>query len=254
MGDLYTKPMAKASSLRRGLSPTIWSQAPLTEISNGGLTEGFGFIDDFLAFDDATARWLLTNATSGTAIVDPAAIGGALLLNAGATTLNQGVQIQMGGEVASASFIASATSKIYYEARVKISTIGSTTGQIFVGLSEVLATLFASAANTSTNHIGYEIFNTTAMGLHSEKGGVRDSSAAAHTVVDGTYVKLGFVVDGLTKITPYVNGVAKTAITLVTAIPIVEMTPSFVCKAGATTRPVLSIDWVACYQVEQIAN
>jgi len=252
MSDLFTRPQLKAASLRRGLSPTLWNQAPLAQIAVGGLDQGFGFTDDFLAFDNATARWLLTNATSGTAIVDPAAIGGALLLNAGAVTLNQGVQIQMGGEVASASFIASANSKIYYEARVKISTIGSTTGQIFVGLSEVLATLFASAANTSTNHIGYEIFNTTAMGLHSEKGGVRDSSAAAHTVVDGEYVKLGFVVDGLTKITPFVDGVAKTAIT--SAIPIVEMTPSFVCKAGATTRPVLSIDWVACYQAENIAN
>jgi len=83
MGDLYTKPMAKSASLRRGLSPTVWSQAPLTEISNGGLTEGFGFIDDFLAFDDASLRWLLTNATSGTAAMDPAEKGGAYCLMQG---------------------------------------------------------------------------------------------------------------------------------------------------------------------------
>ena len=249
--SLYTRPQLKAASLRRGLSENLWGQAPNDQIDAGALDQGFGFKTDFLSFTD-THSWLLTNATSGTAAMDTAEKGGAVLLDAGAVTLNQGVQVQMGGAVAAASFIASADSKIYYEARVKISTIGSTTGQIFVGLSEVLATLFASAANTSTNHIGYEIFNTTAMGIHSEKAGTRASTAAAHTVVDGEWVKLGFVVDGLTKITPFVDGVAKTAIT--SAIPIVEMTPSFVCKAGATTRPVLSIDWVACYQAEHIAN
>lgn len=252
MGDLYTKPMAKSASLRRGLSPTVWSQAPVTEISNGGLTEGFGFIDDFLAFDDASARWLLTQATAGTAALDVAAIGGVLLLDCNSTTNNQGVQIQMGGAIAASSFIASATSKIYYEARVKIADIGSTTCQMFAGLAEVDGSVFASAANSTANHIGFEAINTTAMGIHSEKAGSRSSTASVHTVVDDDYVKLGFVVDGLTKITPYVNGVAKAAIT--TNIPIVGMTPSFVCHSSGTTDPIVHVDWVACYQVEQIAN
>ena len=136
MGDLYTKPMAKSASLRRGLSPTVWSQAPLTEISNGGLTEGFGFIDDFLSFTD-THGWVLTQATAGTVAPDAAAIGGAVLLDCNSTTNNQGVQIQYGGAVGAASFIASATSKIYFEARVKIADIGSTTCQLFAGLAIV---------------------------------------------------------------------------------------------------------------------
>jgi len=251
MGDLYTKPMAKSASLRRGLSPTIWSQAPLTEINNGGLTEGFGFEDDFLSFTD-THGWVLTQATAGTVAPDAAAIGGAVLLDCNSTTNNQGVQIQYGGAVGAASFIASAASKIYFEARVKIADIGSTTCQMFAGLAIVDTSVFASAANSTANHIGFEAINTTAMGIHSEKAGSRSSTAAVHTVVDDDYVKLGFVVDGLTKITPYVNGVAKTAIT--TNIPIVGMTPSFVCHSSGTTDPIVHVDWVACYQVEQIAN
>ena len=251
MGDLYTKPMAKASSLRRGLSPTIWSQASLTEISNGGLTEGFGFEDDFLSFTD-THGWVLTQATAGTVAPDAAAIGGAVLLDCNSTTNNQGVQIQYGGAVGAASFIASASSKIYFEARVKIADIGSTTCQLFAGLAIVDTSVLASAANSTANHIGFEAINTTAMGIHSEKAGSRSSTAAVHTVVDDDYVKLGFVVDGLTKITPYVNGVAKAAIT--TNIPIVGMTPSFVCHSSGTTDPIVHVDWVACYQVEQIAN
>ena len=251
MGDLYLKPQRGSSNLLRGLSPNIWSQSPLTQLSVGGIDEGFGIIDDFLTFDDEN-KWVLTQATAGTAALDVAAKGGVLLLDSASSTNNQGVQIQLGGAAGASSFIANANSKIYYEARVKIADIGSTTCQMFAGLAIVDTSLFASAANSTANHIGFEAINTTAMGIHSEKAGSRSSTAAVHTVADDAYVKLGFVVDGLTKITPYVNGVAKDAIT--TNIPIVALTPSFVCHSSGTTDPIVHVDWVACYQAEQIAN
>ena len=251
MGDLYLKPQRGSSNLLRGLSPNIWSQSPLTQLSVGGIDEGFGIIDDFLTFDDEN-KWVLTQASAGTAALDVAAKGGVLLLDSASSTNNQGVQIQLGGAAGASSFIANANSKIYYEARVKIADIGSTTCQMFAGLAIVDTSLFASAANSTANHIGFEAINTTAMGIHSEKAGSRSSTAAVHTVADDAYVKLGFVVDGLTKITPYVNGVAKDAIT--TNIPIVGMTPSFVCHSSGTTDPIVHVDWVACYQAEQIAN
>ena len=249
--SLYTRPQLKAASLRRGLSRNLWSQAPNDQIDSGAFDMGFGFKDDFLAFTD-THSWVLTQASAGTVAPDVAAIGGAVLLDCNSTTNNQGVQIQLGGAVGAASFIPSAASKIYFEARVKIADIGSTTCQMFAGLAIVDTSVFASAANSTANHIGFEAINTTAMGIHSEKAGTRSSTAAVHTVVDDDYVKLGFVVDGLTKITPYVNGVAQTAIT--SNIPIVGMTPSFVCHSSGTTDPILHVDWVACYQAEHIAN
>ena len=252
MGDLYLKPQRGAGKLLRGLSANIWSQAPLVQINSGAIDEGFGIIDDFLAFDDASTRWLLTQATAGTAACDVAAKGGVLLLDSASSTNNQGAQLQMGGAAAASSFIPNANAKIYYEARIKLADIGSTTVQAFAGLSEIDATLFASAANSSANHVGFEAINSTAMGIHSEKAGSRSSTASVHTVVDDAYVKVGFVIDGLTKITPYVNGVAKDAIT--TNIPIVELTPSFVCHSSGTTDPIMHIDWVACYQAEQIDN
>jgi len=251
MGDLYLKPQRGSSNLLRGLSPNIWSQSPLTQLSVGGIDEGFGIIDDFLTFDDEN-KWVLTQASAGTAALDVAAKGGVLLLDSASSTNNQGVQIQLGGAAGASSFIANANSKIYYEARVKIADIGSTTCQMFAGLAIVDTSLFASAANSTANHIGFEAINTTAMGIHSEKAGSRSSTAAVHTVADDAYVKLGFVVDGLTKITPYVNGVAKDAIT--TNIPIVALTPSFVCHSSGTTDPIVHVDWVACFQAEQIAN
>ena len=242
----------------RGLSPNIFSQAPLAELAVGGISEGFGILDDFLSTTIAIAesggaadgsdkaqigQWLLTQATAGTALQDPAAKGGVLLLDSASTTNNEGAQIQLGGNgIAASSFIPNANAKIYYEARIKLTDIGSTTVQAFAGLSEVDATLFSGAANTSANHVGFEAINTTAMGIHSEKIGDRASTAAVHTVVDGTYVKLGFVIDGLTKITPYVNGVAKAAIT--TNIPVVAMTPSFVCHSSATTDPIMHLSLI----------
>jgi hypothetical protein len=251
MSDLFTRPQLKAGSLRRGLSPTLWNQPPLAQHAVGGLDQGFGYRSDFLSFTD-THEWVLTQATAGTVAPDVAAIGGAVLLDSNSTTNNQGVQIQLGGAVGAASFIASANSKIYFEARVKIADIGSTTCQMFAGLAIVDTSVFASAANSTANHIGFEAINTTAMGIHSEKAGTRSSTAAVHTVVDDDYVKLGFLVDGLTKITPFVNGDAQTAIT--TNIPIVAMTPSFVCHSSGTTDPILHVDWVACFQEENIAN
>ena len=255
MGDLYTKPQAKASSLRRGLSPNIWAQAPITEINNGGLSEGFGFVDDFLTFDDEN-KWVLTQASAGTAALDAAAKGGVLLLDAASSTNNQGVQIQMGGAAGASSFIASANSKIYFEARVKIADIGtsgSDTGNLVVGLTEVDTTVLASGANSTANHICFEhVDDDGAVDFHSEKAGSRDSSTGLHTLADGTYFKVGFIVDGISSITPYVNGIAQTAHT--TQIPIVAMTPTLVCHSAGTTDPILHVDWIACYQVEQIAN
>ena len=252
MGDLYLKPQRGVGKELRGLSPNIFAQAALAELAVGGVSEGFGFIDDFLAFDDASTRWLLTQASAGTAACDVAAKGGVLLLDSASSTNNQGAQLQMGGAAAASSFIPNANAKIYYEARIKLADIGSTTVQAFAGLSEIDSTLFASAANSSANHVGYEAINTTALAIHSEKAGSRSSTSGVHTLVDDTYVKVGFVIDGLTKITPYVNGVAKDTIT--TNIPIVELTPSFVCHSSGTTDPIMHIDWVACFQAEQVAN
>ena len=252
MGDLFTKPDAKAGSRGRGLTRSLWNQSPLAQIENGGVDDGFGFIDEFLSFDADSKSWTLTNATSGTGAIDPAAKGGVLLLDSAAATNNQGVQIQLGGAVGAASFIASASSKIYFETRIKAADIGSTTVQLFAGLAEVDTSLFASAANSTANHVGFEAINTTSLSYVHEKAGTRVSDTSAGTIADGTYIKVGFVINGLTSITPFVDGVAGTVQTA--SIPIVEMTPTFVCHSSGTTDPILHVDWVACYQAEQIAN
>ena len=249
MSDLFTRPQLKAGSLRRGLSPTLWNQSPLAQHSVGGLDQGFGFVDDFLSYE---ADFLLAqDGSQGAVSMDTAAKGGVLLLDAAGTGDNLGPDLQMGGTVAASSFIASAVSKIYYEARIKIvDTLAA--AQLFVGLGAVLTPFIDSDANASPNHIGFEAFSSTSATFASEKATVRSSTSAAATLAEDTYIKLGFKIDGLTKVTPYVNGVAGTAIT--TNIPIVAVTPTFAVRSTGSTDPIMHIDWVACFQEENIDN
>ena len=251
MGDLFTKPDAKAGSINSGTSPDIWGQSPGAQIAAGDFGVGFEAEDKFLSFVD-THKWVLTQATAGTVAMDPAAKGGALLLDCNSTTNNQGVQIQYGGAAGAASFIANANAKIYYETRIKVADIGSTTCQIFAGLAPVDTSVFASAANSTANHIGFEAINTTSVTFATEKAGTRVADTSAATIADDTYIKLGFLVDGLTSVTPFVNGVAGT--TQTSGIPIVALTPSFVCHSSGTTDPILHVDWVRVIQQEEIAN
>ena len=256
MGDLFVKPQAKSGSIRRGLSPTLWHQAPLVQIISGDLGEGFVYMDDFLTYEDH--RYTLTQAnSSGTAVLDDAK-GGVLLLDSASGTDERGPQIQMLDGTVGESILPSAAAKIYFEARIKVADIGtsgSDTVDMFLGLSIADTTIVtASGGNTSTNHIGFEHVtdNDGNLDFHSESGGSRSNSLAVDTLSDGTYVKLGFIVDGTSSVTPYVNGVAGTAIT--SNIPTTEMAVSFVCMSAGTTDPIMHIDWFAVCQAEQISN
>ena len=261
MGDLYTKPQAKAGSIDRGLSPNLWNQAPLQQVLGGGLGEGFGFIDDFLTVHPTLGEgpWVGTQYGSAGALVETAGKGGVITLDSASASDDKGVQIQYGGAAAVSSFIPNANAKIYYETRLKVVDITSGSDvdgiDLFVGLAAALTTIINANANTSPNHIGFEHLESLAgsVSFVSEKAGSRATETGVDTLVDGTFVKLGFIVDGLTSITPYVNGVAGTAIT--TNVPIVEMTPSFVSQSNAlAVDPITHVDWVACIQAEDIAN
>ena len=252
MSDLFTRPQLKAASLRRGLSPTLWNQAPLAQHAVGGLDQGFGFIDDFLSLNDE-GPWIVSNATSGTAVLADAK-GGVLTMDSGAAANDQGVQIQYGGATAADSFLPNANSKIYFEARLKLTTIGSGTFDFFVGLSETDVSIITGSANTSSDYIGIQSITADMLAIGvTENNGSATAGGTVHTFVDGTYVKLGFLVDGISSITPFVNGVAQTKITTNIAVT-KPMTPSVVCQSAGTTQSVGSVDWIACFQEENIAN
>ena len=233
----------------RGLSPGLWAKQPR---DFQDLNVGFGIQDDFLTFNDE-GPWIATNATTGSAALADAK-GGVLTLDSGAAADNQGIQIQLGGATGDASFIPSATSKIYFETRLKLTTIGTGTFDFFAGISKIDTTVITGSANTVSDYIGIQSITADLLAIAvTENNGTLTSGGTAHTFVDGTYVKLGFVVDGVSSITPYVNGVAGTAVTTNIA-QTVPMSPTIVVQSAATTQSIGSVDWISCYQEEQIDN
>ena len=221
----------------RDLSQKLWYGAALHPIMQSP-GSGFEVFDDFLAnyADLADGGFVVTQATSGT-FASGAAEGGIAIADPGAITAEQGVNVQ----VDSAQFVPQDGSKIYFEARVKASAITSGIN-FFLGLAEVDTTVIASSAISTANHVGFS--SVTADGIllfNSEKAGAGDTGACTTLVAD-TYVKLGFRIDGLDKITQYVNGVETGTAKVTANIPIVALVPTLVCQAKGT-RNTITIDF-----------
>jgi hypothetical protein len=246
-----------ATATDRGPTLGLWKDFPARGESDPRY--GFTWHDDFLytiltdSGSDIKAitsggAYAVENATSGSVAQDTN-VGniGVALLNSGATTDDQGVQIQGGPVVAPA-----AGRKIAFETRLQFDAIG--TGPIFfAGLSIIDTSVFASGANTSTDHVGFEcvVAADKVLTFHTEDGGTRISGATSpHTLVEDTYVKLGFLIDGNAgaSVTVYVNGV-KTGVAF-TADPDIctdtLIVPTIAALANGTTQPIAHVDWMRC--------
>jgi len=200
--------------------------------------------NDFDSFD-ADDDFVVENATAGTAdVIDGA--GGILELDSASSTADQGVQVQHKTE----TILPADGKPIIFECRLKV-TDAIAGVQLFCGLSELDTTVFASGENTSENHIGIEANATTQaatsgrLDFVAEKATARASVSTVHTLVEDTYVILGFYVDGLGYATPLVNGIAGTSIeTGSDNLPVVELAATFAClEEGGSVDPITSLDW-----------
>jgi hypothetical protein len=89
--------------------------------------------------------------------------------------------------------------------------------------------------------------SSPAMELNSTAGS-EEKQAEVKLLVEDTYVRLGFLLTGITRVVPFVDGAAGTAITI-TSCPIVDMAMSFVCQSEGTNDPIVSLDWAYCVQL-----
>lgn len=202
--------------------------------------------DDFFTFDDEASSgqtWVVANATAGTA-AKVAGSGGVIRLDSGSTTADQGVQVQQ----ALTSFYAQVGKEIHFEARIAVEQ-GATYCQFFVGLSEVDSTMFSSGANSSANHIGFEM-NAVSLAatpdvlqFYGEKASARGTVTAVHTLTEGAYVRLGIRIVGTDKIEAYVNG-DKVGELSSTYLPTAGLTPTFCCLSEGTEQPKMLVDYV----------
>jgi len=222
----------------RELSQALWANCPRESImANPG--QGKYFHDDFM--DLPTGKYTVTQATSGTFAAGTVE-GGAAVADPGAATATQGPNIQLD----SAQFKPAAGKKIYFEARIKASAITSGIN-FFLGLAEVDTTVIATNAVSTANHVGFS--SVTADGIllfNSEKAGTGDTGACTTLEAD-TWVKLGFLIDGVDSIKQFVDGVETGTAKVAANIPIVELVPTLVVQAKGTQNTV-SIDYISVFQ------
>ena len=211
-----------------------FANAPMLEwLSNPNI--GTLFHENWSEYD-TTDDWTLTQATTGAAAVSTAA-SHVLELDSNSTTTAQGANLQR----TSGPFIVPvAGTKIYAEFEVKVVDTYDK-AELFIGLSEADTTVIAAAANSSANHIGWHCVTDDGVLLFtSEKAGTGDTGTAA-TIAEATYIRLGFVVDGITSVTQYINGVESGTAKATANVPIVKLVPTFVCHSGGTNDPILHI-------------
>lgn len=208
-------------------SPFIWKDCPIREILDGTV-EGWLIEDDFLntipvaAGAEAVAGRYYGFASTGGSVALADEVGGAMTASSDGD--DEGASIRTAGRPFQ---ISRSHGKLWFEARVKTSTIADTKHGFFVGLSDSL-TLSATVPLTAAGALADE----NLVGFHRLEGdgdkvdfvykadGVTAVTveADAATLVADTYIKLGMVYNPDTYVlTFYVNGVATDTYTVASA-------------------------------------
>lgn len=216
----------------------VWKNAPQLAASCDP-TLAVVLDENFVDYD-ASNTYTGTAATSGSAAISTT-IPGCLKMDAGATTDNQGFQIQR----LKSGFIPAANKSIWAEFRIQLTatTPPVTRAQLFVGLAASDTTIIAAGAMTTNNRIGWMILDggllvTT---FTCDKAGTATTKTGP-TLVDATSINLGFVYDGVADtVQQYVNGVATGTAVATANIPKLVIYPSFVCQSDATDQPNLNL-------------
>lgn len=238
----------------RGPSRDLWNLTRWEEIQ-GDPNAGHYYWSDFHGIP--TGFTVTQAGSAGTFNTNIALDGGVAICDAGHTDAGDGANVQLGS--GPGCFTPEATSRIAFEARIQ-STANSTTGaQFFLGLCDAATAIItggATAVVNTTNVVDAVAFTTvksndggnavyTYMDETGESATV--SSSAIHTFVDAAWVKLGFVIIGLSTVKWFVNGVEQTAfehLSSTSSIPSVGMTPSLVVQSDGTVQPIYYIDWL----------
>lgn len=246
---LITVPNAFGTAGGTGPSPIIWNDVDVLELMLNP-QKGIYFFDDFMGPIDVTTGdgWTLTQVdTKGSIAGDATAQGGVLTVtSATGDSADDGINAQLKNcMVKPASGV-----KIYFEARVKMS---DATQQYYIGLSGVDTTIIASGVMDDTvdkcgfYHEAASTDNKISAISSRTSSEEKDADVADNT--DGTYVKLGFIIDGLTRVDYYVNGVNVGNCVDTSDIPNAVMCLSAVAQYESADG-VMSIDWVRIAQVK----
>ncbi len=236
----------------RGLSSALWDDLGIDGTINNPEMGQF-WIDDFCTpSTDATGVYTSTLVGSGTFANDVTTSAGCIgvgLLDAVGTSQGDAVNHQATEGPFS---LAAAGTKLYFEARFKIEDL-ATTAVMFMGLNVIDTSVFnSSSAFTTSDTMGFYIIADDGALLFNtiDASGTDSASTTSGSLVDDTYIKVGFTCDGISganSIRQYINGVEATTVTWAADpdISTVMLVPTAVIQSPSTTDPIMHLDWWA---------
>lgn len=225
----------------------MWATAPSK--ASGSVTT-IEFFDDFNGATFDASNWVVTEDDAACTQAVGDALGGELTLTCKAATDDNACQVQWAQE----TFRLTSGKKLWVEFRIKSASGDMTNSDWFIGLAEA-EDLTGVADNMPANGIGFHKDDGAATFKASSSDGGTDieSVAAAGTIVDATYIRLGLLFDGgasgAATITPYVDGVAGTALPAITYATMAEMSATLMVRNGdGVTTQTLVCDYVKVVQ------
>ncbi len=243
----------------RGWTPDLWNNCPYPAIRDNPAL-GFTMFDDFIGQHTGTTTTGVGGGYTVTAIAGTPTLamdnahGGTSTATAAAATDTHGFIINPGS--ATAAFITPAAGRrIYFEILHKNTLQTSTLGSTFLGLATQATGMTTTGALTATDYIGFQTLDSDDLKFTYLSSGdtLYADSTKITDMVSTQYYRLGFVIDGLTSVTPYINGTKLTTIAATTTkkIPhgIMNVTWQNV-SGGGTGTPTTTVDWwrFACFE------
>jgi len=221
------------SRLTKGLS-TAGTTETLAEFIAPDPTKAHVFFDDFDCY--VAGDWTITTTEAGTGSATEAltdADGGVLLLTnaAGDNDLDF---LQKVGE----SFLMAAGKKAWFKARFKVSD--ATQSDFVMGLQ---------ITDTTPLDVTDGIFfqkddGDAALDFYVEKDDTASSDTNIATVVDDTYLTVGWYYDGKSEVQYFVNDVKKGSLATTNLPNDEELTISFGIQNGEAAAKTMSVDYI----------
>ena len=186
-------------------------------------TQAFTYFNDFSNY--AAADWTVTNTTSHAAIALTAGQGGQMSIAGGASSVTSDIGAI---QITPANFNFIVGQQVWFNASIKATT--ALNDQLQIGLASSIAAL----APTDGMY-----FNKAAASASVDfvirKGSTSTTLSAVGTLVDGTFLRLGYYYNGKDTVFVYVNHVLVASTQVLTNLTTATaLAPGFGIKAAAT--------------------
>lgn len=235
----------------------FWSDCPYERFADPNYA--YTFFDDFhaCAYHDTGSPWTV-DATGGTFLPgagETVGLGGVGVLSV-TNTDNNRINMKLSSTDVGGMFKITASSgkKLWFEARIQVVELADET--MYVGLIDS-ATTRAGAADSGaanmTSGLYYRILTASPTAIDWACFTTTEKAIKANILANagGTWATLGFKFDGVTTVTPWINGVVGTDVVLVDDANFpstVSLTPMLYLATGEAVAKSLYVDWIKVVQ------